>query len=230
VLVGGLIATTGIAAVTSLLVGLAHRWLPSQETPSRGRDIAAGFGLGALLSGLGAAGAAVAPARLPTWPNLNGAADSFPALGAALGPLSSWITSTALILVAVALVQALTGGWQRRYAAGSAILIGLGMVVAGSDGVETIPLWLAAGILTGIVLLAAWVLVIRRHPALVPLVTAAGIVFGAIHDAVVDAYPGVAPGSLIGAVLVAAAAVWWHRRLAADHAAPENAEPLSASV
>ncbi len=30
VLIGGLIATTGIAAVTSLLIGLAHRWLPRQ--------------------------------------------------------------------------------------------------------------------------------------------------------------------------------------------------------
>ena len=85
VLIGGLIATTGIAAVTSLLIGLAHRWLPRQTDSIRGRDIAAGLGLGALVSGLGALGAALAPSKLPTWPSFGGAADSLPVLGAALG-------------------------------------------------------------------------------------------------------------------------------------------------
>ena len=216
VLIGGLIATTGIAAVTSLLIGLAHRWLPRQTNSSSGRDIAAGFGLGALVSGLGALSAALAPAKLPSWPSIGGAADTLPVLGAALGPVSSWVVATALMLLAVAVVQAVTAGWQRRLAAGCALLIGLGLVAAGSDSVETIPLWLADGATTGLVLLAAWVFVLRHQPALVPLMTAAGAVLSAIHDTVVNAFPGAAAGSLIGAVLVVAAAVWWYRRLAAN--------------
>ncbi|MDX2438369.1 MAG: hypothetical protein QNL88_15155, partial [Acidobacteriota bacterium] len=189
----------------------------------------------ALLSGLGALGAFLAPAKLPSWPNFGGAADSLPVLGAALGPLSSWVTGTALMLVVVALVQAVTSGWQRRFAAGSAILIGLGLVVAGSGGVETVPLWLVEGVITGLVLLAVWVLVLRHQPALVPLVTATGTVLGAINDTVVGAFPGATAGSLIGAVLVVAAAVWWYGRLAADRgaeleatASEETAQPMGA--
>jgi hypothetical protein len=87
-------------------------------------------------------------------------------------------------------------------------------VVAGGDGVETVPLWLTDGVITGLVLLGAWVLVLRHQPALVPLVTGAGAILSAIRNAVLNAYPGAAAGSLIGAVLVAAAAVWWYRRLA----------------
>jgi hypothetical protein len=117
--------------------------------------------------------------------------------------------------VAVALVQAVTSGWQRRLAAGSAILIGLGLVLAGSSGVETVLLWLAEGVVTGLVLLGAWVLVLRRQPALVPLVTAAGTALGAIHDTVVGAFPGATAGSLIAIVLVLAASVWWYGRLVA---------------
>jgi hypothetical protein len=128
--------------------------------------------------------------------------------------VSSWITATALMLLAVAVVQAVTAGWSRRLAVGSALLIGLGLMVAGGDRVETIPLWLADGVITGVVLLAAWVLVLRHQPALVPLVTATGAILSAIRNTVVNAYPGAAAGSLIGAVLVAAAAVWWYRRLA----------------
>jgi hypothetical protein len=228
VLIGGLIATTGIAAVTSLLIGLAHRWLPRQATPIRGRDIAAGFGLGALVSGLGAVGAALAPSKLPTWPNFGGAADTLPVLGAL--SVSSWITATTLMLLAVAVVQAVTAGWRRRITAGSALLIGLGLVVAGGEGLETIPLWLADGVITGLVLLAAWVLVLRHQPALVPLVTATGAILSAIRNTVVNAYPGAAAGSLIGAVLVAAAAVWWYRRLAGGNGAETATQDAPAEM
>ena len=62
---------------------------------------------------------------------------------------------------------------------------------------------------------AIWILVIRHQPALVPLVTAAGTILAAAHDTLTDAFPGAALGSAVGAVLVAAAAVWWYRRLAA---------------
>ncbi len=230
VLIGGLIATTGIAAVTSLLIGLAHRWLPRQTTPVSGRDLAAGFGLGALVSGLGALGAALAPSRLPTWPAVGGAADSLPVLGAALGPVSSWITSTALMLLAVAVVQAATAGWQRRPAAGVALLIGIGLVAAGGEGVESIPLWLVDGVITGLVLLAAWVMVLRHQPALVPLVTAAGAILSAIHDTVVNAYPGAAAGSMVGAVLVAATAVWWYRRLAVNGGSETETQDAPAAI
>jgi hypothetical protein len=229
VLIGGLIATTAIAAVTSLMIGLAHRWLPRHTERPSNRDLAAGFGLGALLSGVAALGAALAPATLPSWPNLGSAADSLPTLGAALGTLSSWITGTALILVVVALLQALTAGWQRRRVAAVAIIIALGLVTAGAGGVENLPRWLAEGIITGLVLLAAWIVVVRRLPALVPLVTATGTVMAAVRSAVVGAFPGAVAGSLIGAILVMAAAVWWYRRLVVmsdDHlvAHPEAAD------
>jgi hypothetical protein len=72
------------------------------------------------------------------------------------------------------------------------------------------------GVLTGIVMLAVWVLVLRHHPALTPLVTAAGAVFATLRSALIGAYPGVAAGSVIGALLVLAAAVWWYGRLTAD--------------
>jgi hypothetical protein len=130
------------------------------------------------------------------------------------------------MLLALAVVQAVTAGWQRRLGVGSAILVGLGFVIAGSRGVETVPLWLAAGAITGLVLLAVWAMVLRHQPALVPLVTAAGAVLAAIHDVVVNAFPGAAAGSVIGAALVASAAVWWYRRLATDHGVTDDAALL----
>ena len=101
-----------------------------------------------------------------------------------------------------------------------------GLVVTGSEGVETVPLWLLEGVLTGLVLVSVWVLVFRHHPALVPLVTAAGTALAALREAVIGAYPGATPGSTIGAIGVVAASVWWFRRLTRDsalHSAPGDA-------
>jgi hypothetical protein len=216
VLVGGLIATTAIASATALLIGLSHRLFPPQPAPVRIRESVVGLGIGALLAGLAAVGAQLVPSSLPSWPDFSGAADSVPFLGAAIGPVSSWLTGTALLLLVVAVIHSATDGWQRKQAGTATLLVLLGLVVTGSEGVESIPLWLLEGLLTGLVLLVVWVLALRHHPALVPLVTATGAVLGALRAAVIGAYPGATAGSLIGAVLVLGASVWWFKRLTVD--------------
>jgi hydroxyethylthiazole kinase-like sugar kinase family protein len=78
------------------------------------------------------------------------------------------------------------------------------------------------GVLTGIVLLAVWVLVLRHHSALVPVITATGAAFGGVRAAVVGAHPGATLGSVIGAVAVIAASWWWFKRLTSDSAYHAN--------
>lgn len=227
VIIGGLIATSAIASVTALLIGLAHRWLPPQPSGNRGPSIAAGFGLGALLAGVGALGLRLAPSSMPPWPDYGGAAASWPLVAAALGPVGSWISGTALFLLAVAVVQSLTNGWSRRQGLTVALLILLGLVVTGGEGVETIPLWLLEGALTGLVLLTIWVVALRHHPALVPLVTAAGSTLAAIRAAILGSYPGATAGSLIGAALVLGLAFFWFDRMIVDTAYGTGRRPPS---
>ena len=222
-----MIATSAIAAVTALLIGLVHRWLPPQPTGNRGPNIAAGLGLGALLAGLGAVGLRLAPSSMPPWPDYGGAAASWPLLSAALGPVGSWISGTALFLLAVAVVQSLTDGWRRRRGLIVALLILLGLVVTGGEGVESIGLWLLEGTLTGLVLLAIWVVALRHHPALAPLVTAAGAIVAAARAAILGSYPGAAAGSVIGAVLVLGLAIFWFNRLSTDCAFQTERQPQS---
>ncbi len=223
--IGGLIVMTAIAAVSALLIGLAHRMLPEQPGTGTGPSIAAGFGLGAILAAIGAVGTQLVPSPMPSWPSLGSAGDLLPSLGAAIGPISSWITGTALFLLAVVAFDAFTNGWKRRQLVGWALSILFGLVVTGSDGVEGLPLWIVEGAVTGIVLLAVWVLVLRHHPALVPLVTATGAAFGAVREAVVGAYPGATFGSAIGALAVLAASWWWFKRLTSDAALQASTGP-----
>jgi hypothetical protein len=228
VIVGGLIATTILAAVSALLIGLAHRMFPRQRQANRGEAILAGLALGTLLSGAGAVATALAPSTLPFWPSFAGAADFSPFVAAALGPLASWITGTALALFVVALLWSVTAGWHRLRGLASAVILVFGVVLVGSKNIESVPLWLLEGVLTGIVLWLVWVLVVRRQPALVPLVTAAGAALGAIRSAALGAYPGARAGSLVGAVLIVTLAIWWFSRLSADTDV-EPAEALPAN-
>jgi len=228
VIVGGLIATTILAAVSALLIGLAHRMLPRQRQVNRREAILAGLALGTLLAGAGAVATALAPSTLPFWQSFAGAADFSPFVAAALGPLASWITGTALALFVVALLWSVSAGWRRLQGIASGVILVFGVVLVGSRGIETVPLWLLEGLLTGIVLWLVWVLVVRRQPALVPLVTAAGAALGAIRSAALGAFPGARAGSLIGAVLIVTLAMWWFSRLSADTAV-EPAEELPAN-
>lgn len=217
-IIGGLIVLSAIAAASALLIGLSHRMLPEQPHGGNRATIAAGFGLGFVLAAVGAVGLRIAPSTVPAWPNVASAGDYVPLMGAIFGPLSSWVTGTALFLLAVAIVHAFSNGWQRRRPLAGALVVLFGLVVTGSEGVETVPLWLLEGVLTGLVLLAVWVLVLRHHPALVPLVTASVMVLGAVREAVIAPYPGATVGSLIGAVLVVTTSVWWLTRLTVDSA------------
>jgi hypothetical protein len=228
VIVGGLIATTIMAAVSALLIGLAHRILPRQHQADRGKAMVAGFALGTLLAGVGAVATALAPSTLPFWPSFAGAADFSPLVAAAFGPLASWITGTALALFVVAVLWSVTAGWHRLRGLASALILVFGVVLVGSKNIESVPLWMLEGVLTGIVLWLVWVLVVRRQPAMVPLVTAAGAALDAIRSAVLGAYPGARAGSLVGAVLIVTLAIWWFSRLSADTAA-EPAEELPAN-
>ena len=229
--IGGLIAVTVIAAVSALLIGLAHRMLPEQPRVGTGPNIAAGFGLGAVLTAVAAVGLRLAPSTMPIWPNVGSAGDYLPVIGAAFGPLSSWVTGTALFLLAIATLHVFTDGWRRRRPVTVVLVILFGLVVTGSEGVESLLLWTLEGGLTGLVLLAAWVLVLRQHPALVPLVTATGAALGTLREAVVGAYPGAAAGSVIGLVLMIAISVWWFRRLTADSAFTSTAgQPIAVNT
>jgi succinate dehydrogenase hydrophobic anchor subunit len=229
VIVGGLIATAAVAAVTALLIGLAHRWLPPQPQAARSPSLAAGLGLGAAVAGLATAAQSLVPSKLPDWPSLAGAADTFPTLGAALAPIDSWLTATALTLFVVAGVEAVTGGWRQRKPVGAALLVAIGLVVAGSSGVESVPVWLAEGLATGLVMLVVWWSVVRRQPALVPLVTAGGAILAALRAAAVGAFPGAVAGSAIGAVAVLGFAVWWFGRISADAASTSDGRDAPAA-
>jgi membrane protease YdiL (CAAX protease family) len=208
-----------VAGGVALIIGLVHGWLPAQADRSRAVSLGTGVALGALLAGVAAAAAAAAPSLAPSWATYMTGASSIPILGAALAPVVGWILSTALLLLVLGAVHAATQGWTRRRVLFSILLIVLGFALAGAEGADSVGLWLGAGLVTGLLLFAAWVLVLRFHLALIPVAAAAIGILGILRESVIGAYPGALAGGVVAVILIAALAVHWFGRLTKDTAA-----------
>jgi hypothetical protein len=103
----------------------------------------------------------------------------------------------------------------------SAALLAAGLVLAGTDSVETVPRWLAAGAVTGLLLWLSYVLVLRRHMALLPAAAAAMSFLSIVREGTFRAFPGALGGALTAGVLVLIIGALWSRRLTADSQLPD---------
>jgi hypothetical protein len=205
-----------ISVAIAMAIGFVHRWLPPQPAGDRATSIAAGAALGGLAAGLVALGAAVSPASQPEFGPFQMAGTVVPVLGAALDPISSFVTTATLLLIVFGFVHSLSGGWTRRRVLLGALVVVFGIVMAGSSGVSTVAQWLGSGVAAGLMLIAAYVVVLRFHLALIPVAAGAVAALGALRTGVMGMFPGALIGGLIAAVLVAALSVYWYSRLTRD--------------
>jgi membrane protease YdiL (CAAX protease family) len=175
---GGLMVMLVIASVSALIIGMTHRWLPPQPDMGAGAT-AAGISLGALVAGLAALAVTVST-QAPSWPELGPASAQIPWLASGLGPIVGWLTGTTLLLLVVALINAATKGWTCRKVPFSILLVLLGLMLVGSEGIETIPLWLVSGLGAGVVLWAVYVTVLRFNMTLLPVALATAMILATL--------------------------------------------------
>ena len=90
----------------------------------------------------------------------------------------------------------------------------VGLALAGSTSIETIPSWLIIGATTGIVLMLAYVVAFRHQPILVVFTAATVVILSALRDGIQHPYPSALAGSVAATLLVAIAAWVWYRESA----------------
>ncbi len=205
----GLIGLAIVAAAVGMNLGLVHRWLPAPPPGGLRAALAAGAGLGASAAGVGALVSSLGPHLAPRWPSFDGADAAVPLLSAAFAPLGRFVTSTALVLLVVAAAGRLTRAWTCRRILVSALLFVVGLVMTGSKGPDTLGGWAAGGILTGAVLLGAYVFALRHDASSAPVATAVIMILDTLREVAARAYPGASAGHLIAALLVASLSFYW---------------------
>jgi len=216
VLAAATLALILTAAAIALNVGVAHRWLPPSPAGSMPTAWAAGAGLGALVVGLEVAVSRLGSASDPIWASVDAASALVPWIVVLLSAVGQWINRTALLLLVVAGLHAGTAGWSRRRAPFAGLALVVGLALAGGVSPDSALSWLSAGLATGAVILGAYVLVLRRHPALLPVATAVTVALGTVGEGLMRGFPGAMTGSVAGAIAVLILAWLWSRALAAE--------------
>ena len=221
-LVGGLIGAGLVATLLGLLAGHLAVLATGASAADRGSAARTGFaiGLGAL-GALALAGTALGRG-LPPWSAYGPASSVFPWLGAALAPVQGYLTLTLLTLLVVTSANTLTAHWTRRQTAAAVALVLVGGLLAPGTAPDDLWSWMVVGLLSGALLLGAYVWVLRHRPALVVLAAAAMTVPNILDRGLDQAYGGALIGSLLGAVAISYIAWRWFAHLTS---APVEAMP-----
>lgn len=210
----GIIAALLTSVAFALVIGLAQSWKKSQAQIEPAKALSWGCALGISVAGLIALAGFLAPSLQPYWARYDAAGNYLPLLDASLDPVGRFIMQTALLLLVVVTVDRFTNGWTRRRELFSALVILLGMILAGARSVETLPVWLLSGLLMGVLLLLAYVFVLRFNLTLVPLAVSVMILLGEVKQGIAQPIPAALPGALIAIVSTALFALYWQKKLA----------------
>ena len=215
-LVGGLIGGGLSAALFGLLAGHTAV-LATAASAATDRKPAALTGLALGLGVLGVLGFAgsLLGRGLPPWSAYGSASALAPWLGAALAPLAGYFALTLLTFLIVTAANTLTAHWTRRQAAVGVALVLVGALLAPGTSPDDLLSWVVVGLLSGALLLGAYLWILRGRPALVVLAAAAMTVPGILERGLGQAYGGALLGSLLGAAVVSYIAWRWFVHLTA---------------
>ena len=189
-LVFGIFTAAGLGLVAGIVAGEVRA---SGSLPV-GKRFVIGVSIGLALAGAGALARHVAPSMSPLWGNLAPVSAFIPFAVSTLGPVNAFFTQAAILLTVLYGIH-----WRGR---GAGIWIFVGIALAGSSSIETIPSWLIIGFTTGIALMIAYLLVFRHHPDLLLITTGTLVILSAIRDGVQRMYPIALAASLAGALCV----------------------------
>jgi hypothetical protein len=207
-------STVGItlqAAALALIAGAAPVWLPAHRN-NAAVSLRIGLAVGMIASAIRAVSALTSGG--PLWPSYAGANSFVPFAGAAIAPLVTLITRTAIITLIVFAANRLSAGWTRRRALTGVLLVVVGGVLGTTASPLNLPLWIASAIVLGLLLTAIYVVVLRYDISGIPIAIAVMTTMGTLREGLLRAYPGALGGAVVACVLVWLLAYAWFRLFA----------------
>ncbi len=204
-------------AITSSLVGLAVGALPQRLAPSGRLPDRDASTLGVALGLFGAAavlgGAAL---KTPAWaraPAVDPLGSVVPWVGIALDPVPGFLMRLAVIMSLLTLVHEASSGWTRRRGVAALAFLVLGFLAAGAPEGIRLGGWAAAGLLTAVALLLAYVTLVRSDLSIAVIALGTMSAVQAVARGASRPFAGALPASIAAAIVIAAIAWWWFRAL-----------------
>ena len=212
-IVGGLIGAGLIATLLGLLAGHTAVLATGGSVAARAAAVWAGLAIGLGFRGVVALAETALGGFLPPWSAYGPASAPVPWLATAIGPVQDYLVLALLALLVVTSANTLTGHWTRRQATAGVALVLVGALLAPGMSPGDLLSWAVVGLLSGGLLVGAYLWVLRDCPALVVIAAAAMTVPGVLDRGLDQAYDGALIGSLLGAAAVSYIAWRWFARL-----------------
>ncbi|MCA9742141.1 CPBP family intramembrane metalloprotease [candidate division KSB1 bacterium] len=210
---GGLLSAVFMSAAVGLVVGLVHAWYQQTKQELSVQISGLAITVGVMIAGLFAVFASIKPATAPIWPDYSAAGAFVPLLPISLGPLSGFITRTAILLLVFVGLNRLTQNGTKNLSFLVAIFLLVGLVFSGTTGIATIGSWLISGMLIGLALWAVYHFVLRFEPAMIPIAVATLAVFAQFKGIAHNAVPGAIVGAVLAIFLICTSAFLWFNAL-----------------
>lgn len=207
------LSVSGIFLVlfNGIFVGASSRWMPAGNQGNRYNFLhATGFGLAA--AGILASIDSFAPKTGPYWIDIEALNSFSPFIGSLLYEFPEIIFSPALMIVIFSGIHTLSKGYTIRKSVSVFAFLILGLALTSSSAGSPV-FWIVSGLLTGGLMLGAYLVFIRYHFEWLPWSFGLFTVFAAIRAAVSAPYPGAVAGSILSAVACAVFFYYWYRRL-----------------
>jgi uncharacterized MnhB-related membrane protein len=212
IVAAGLLGALIAAGAIGLIAGFAHGLCMGAPSVSIKPAIVTGASLGCLAAGLAALARAIGPSPAPVWPNYAPLGTYFPLLQAAVASLGTYLMRATILLLILAALDRFTGAWTKRKPLFAVLLLLSGFGIAGATAVESVSGWLVAGFVTGALLFLAYRAVFRFSPPAVIIAAGAFQILGTLKEGFTAAYPHATAGALMGAALIAVAALYLRTR------------------
>ena len=222
----GLVGLMVVSALFAVTCGVAPRWSWNRSCLDRGTAIQLALALGALAAGASVVAGLMPSDVAPEWPAFSGADSYLPLAAAALRPVTGYIATTAVLMLLFGAADKLTHQWTRRTALLGALAIVTGLLLHGMNPGPEPALWAVSGTVTGLLMLAAYVFVLRFDITLTPVAVAAMVILGRIPEGLHRAFPGALPGTALGIVVIAMISWWWFTALRRERGGTDEAAPL----
>ena len=196
-LIQGLLAILGFA----LIAGLLQNWKQPQASLSNSKTGLLGIAIGLAAVGLTTCLTKLSPSLAPFWPGFSGVSTYFPFLASPIAVISRYFAMTVTLALTIVGLDYFTASWLRRRVLGSIGLVVLvvAMVSSGIDSFAKLG-WVGGG--TALFCLAAYILALRFHLSLLPIIVGTILSLDQVQPIVFAPYPGARPGAVLALLVL----------------------------
>ncbi len=153
------------------------------------------------------------PDLSPEFADYEPSAAYLPWISGILSGTQTWVVATVVMLLAFGMLEQISHAGNRKRGMTAVLCIVLGLILTGTEAVETVGYWFLSGSTLGLLLWLVYQYVLRSHLAVVPIAVGMTLILNVIVEAAYGAFPLVWLSCLFEVLALVVLAHWGRNRL-----------------